>query len=64
MEDRKELDTGCKDNSESFKESLNSLTTNINNIKASLQENLKKVKDDFQDFQSSGNRQLEDKIQY
>ena len=47
---------------ESFKESLSSLTSNIDSIKKSLQENLKSVKDDFQDFQSSGNRQLEEKI--
>lgn len=64
VDDRKELDSKCRENTESFKESLSSLTSNIDSIKKSLQENLKSVKDDFQDFQSSGNRQLEEKIRH
>ena len=61
-EDRKELDVQCRENSDSFKESLASLTSNINNIKMSLQESLKNVKSDFQDFQTSGKRLLEERI--
>ena len=61
-EDRKELDVRCRENSDSFKDSLASLTSNINNIKTSLQDSLKHVKGDFQDFQTSGKRLLEERI--
>ena len=61
-EERKELDVQCRESSDSFKDSLASLTSNINNIKTSLQESLKNVKGDFQDFQTSGKRLLEERI--
>ena len=38
------------------------MTANLNNIKAELQENLKNVKNDFQDFRNSSKRDLEENI--
>ena len=62
VEEKRSLDTSCRENSDNFKGELNSLTSSINAIKTSLNENLKSLKTDFQDFQTSGKRQLEENI--